>query len=130
MTDEEKVILLAEDDEGDVFLLRRAFERNGFQPRLLVARDGKEALATLESAPRVDLLLTDLKMPVMNGLELLRDVKARARFEGLRCAVLTSSGERRDREAAERLRVDAYLEKPMSSEQWAPVIERLRALLV
>lgn len=127
---EEKVILLAEDDEGDVYLLRRAFERQDFRPRLIVAADGRDALAKLGAESRVDLLLTDLKMPVMSGLELLREVKADGRLSGLKRAVLTSSGERRDRDEAEAAGVDAYFEKPMSSEGWPAIVEELRKLLV
>jgi CheY-like chemotaxis protein len=124
-----KRLLYVEDDAWDVELLQRAFEVYGFDARVETAPDGQAALDLLRGGQPPDLVLTDIKMPRVNGLELQEKIRADARLHALRVAVLTSSAEKGDRERALAHGALAFLQKPMELEAWKPVIETLRALL-
>lgn len=126
-------MLYVEDDEDDKDLTLIHFREAGFTPEVDWARNGEEALERLRrglrGAPLPDLILADLKMPLMSGLELLAQVRANALWSRIPFVFMTSSGDHRDKEAAERLRVSLYLEKPISGADYAGVVLRLRALL-
>ena len=110
-------ILLVEDDDVDVMNVRRLLRRSNASHPLLVARDGVEALALLgDAVPDRLVILLDLNMPRMSGLELLRTLKERAAGRAVPAVVLTTSGDERDRAEAERLDVAAYLVKPLTAE--------------
>lgn len=125
----ERWILLVEDDEADVFLAERAFERSGVPARVETAGDGEKALARLRDGDKPALIVTDLKMPRMNGVELLRALKDDPELSHIPAAVLTSSAEARDRDESLRLGAKAFLSKPMMSAEWDAVIAKLRLLL-
>src|SRR5438552_16825551 len=100
-----KVILLAEDDDNDVVLIKRAFDKGCIRSPLMVVPDGEQAVAYLSGVgkywnrqeyPLPDLMLLDLKMPRMDGFDVLRWVRAQPNFSGLRVVVLTSSDALRD----------------------------------
>jgi CheY-like chemotaxis protein len=116
VTGRELHILLVEDDEIDVMNVRRAFERNHITNPLQVASNGVEALELLRDGsfpePR-RLVLLDLNMPKMNGLEFLRAVRADPALRSLSIVVLTTSNEERDKVEAYRLNVAGYLVKPV-----------------
>lgn len=126
-------MLYVEDDEDDKDLTLIHFREAGFLPEVDWARNGEEALERLrrglQGAPLPDLILADLKMPKMSGLELLAQVRANAHWSRIPFVFMTSSGDHRDKEAAESLRVSLYLEKPISGADYAAVVMRLSALL-
>lgn len=124
-----KTILLVEDDEADVELTRRAFDHYGFDVRLETAPDGEAAMQRLRAGLRPSLIVTDLKMPRLNGLELQLRLNADPALEPLPLVVLTSSSERGDRETSLSRGARAFLQKPMQLDDWRPVIEELRSAL-
>jgi len=122
---ERAVILLAEDREDDIYLVRRAFQKGGIINPLFVVRDGEEAVAYLqgrgryfnrEEFPLPALLLLDLKMPKMDGFEVLKWIRQQSGFSSLRVVVLTSSDAIRDVNVAYHLGANSFLVKPMDFE--------------
>jgi CheY-like chemotaxis protein len=110
-------ILLVEDDEIDVENVRRAFLRAGIASRLWVAPDGEEALRLLRGPdyPRERrLVLLDLNLPKMSGIELLRELRADPSLRSQSVVVLTTSNEERDRYEAHAMNVAGYLLKPIT----------------
>jgi CheY-like chemotaxis protein len=110
-------ILLVEDDDVDVMNVRRAFQRAHVSNPLHVAGNGLEALEMLRgdaipSARR--LVLLDLNMPRMNGIEFLRAIRADAELRSLPVVVLTTSNDERDKVDAYNLNVAGYLLKPVT----------------
>ncbi len=98
-------VLLVEDTEEHAVLMRRALEKGRLKPRLFVAEDGQAALDFLhnrgvyadgEANPRPDLILLDLKLPKVSGLEVLEQIKSEEGLRDIPVAVLTASDERRD----------------------------------
>jgi len=124
-------ILLVEDNPMDVDLTRRAFRRRYLQSRIEVARDGEDALAYLErweqGEPPPALVLLDLKLPRIGGLEVLREIRRRPRFRTLVVVVLTSSVEPGDIRAAYEAGANSYVVKPVDFEQFARTCEQIEA---
>jgi CheY-like chemotaxis protein len=125
---EHAVILLAEDEEDYVLLIRHAFLRANIQNPLHVVWNGQEAIAYLkgegkyanrEEYPLPDLFLLDIKMPRLNGLEVLKWVRQQPTLSALRILVLTSSDEIRDVNEAYRLGANSFLVKPLDFEDFA-----------
>ena len=108
-------VLLVEDNEDDEKLTLRALRKIEAATDITVAHDGEEAMDRLfadgESAP--GLVLLDLKLPKLGGIELLEKVRADSRFEFTPVVVLTSSDERRDIESCYRLGANSYIRKPV-----------------
>jgi CheY-like chemotaxis protein len=117
MTDNRELhILLVDDDEVDVMTVKRAFERHRITNPVHVAGNGLEALASLRGGavgPR-RLVLLDLNMPRMNGIEFLRALRADPALQSTSVVVLTTSNEERDKVEAYRLNVAGYLVKPVT----------------
>jgi CheY-like chemotaxis protein len=121
---EERIIniLLVEDDEVDVMNVQRAFRKNKITNPLYIAENGLEALAMLRSQdgqnpivpPSRRLILLDLNMPKMNGLEFLHQLRADPELKSTPVVVLTTSDEDRDRLEAYNLNVAGYLLKPVT----------------
>lgn len=110
-------ILLVEDDQVDVMNVRRAFEKNKILNPLYVASDGIEALAMLrdDRVPRDRrLVLLDLNMPAMNGIEFLRELRADPALRLTPVVVLTTSNDERDKVNAYGFNVAGYLVKPVT----------------
>jgi CheY-like chemotaxis protein len=110
-------ILLVEDDQVDVMNVRRAFEKNRIANPLYVASDGLEALQMLRSGAVPDerrLVLLDLNMPRMTGLEFLRELRADPHLHTTVVIVLTTSSDERDKIEAYNLSVASYLLKPVT----------------
>jgi CheY-like chemotaxis protein len=121
-------ILLLEDDEVDVMNVRRAFERNKIANPLYVAGNGVEGLEMLRSGavPRGRrLVLLDLNMPRMNGIEFLRAVRSDPELSMISVVVLTTSNEERDKVDAYRLNVAGYLLKPVTFINFVEVMATL-----
>jgi CheY-like chemotaxis protein len=119
-------ILLVEDEKNDVFLMEGAFEKASVPVRVQVARDGREALRYLrgegEYADRKQypwpcLMLLDLNLPYVHGLEVLKQVREEPRLRKLIVVVLTSSTADSDIERAYDLGANSYLSKPNSLEE-------------
>src|SRR4051812_5214500 len=119
------VILLAEDLPNDVLLIRRALENAGVKNPFFVVADGEECLAYLNGVgkyanrdeyPLPDILLLDLKMPRMDGFEVLKEVRKSTTFSGLRIIVLTSSEDIQDVNRAYDLGANSFLVKPLEFE--------------
>ena len=127
-----KVILLVEDNPDDEALTLRAFKKNNITNEILVARDGAEALDYLLGSggsgraiiePQVVLL--DLKLPKVDGLEVLRRLRAEERTRLLPIVILTSSKEDRDVIESYRLGCNSYVRKPVSFDEF---LEAARSL--
>ncbi len=119
-------ILLVEDDPMDAESFRRALRDAGLAHRVDVARNGEEALAYLEPAEaRADLIVADLKMPRMGGLELLDALKASQRWAATPVVVLSTSRESSDRLAAYRRGAAGFLVKPIDFESYVEVVQAL-----
>lgn len=124
----EKVILLVEDNPDDEALTVRAFARSNIANRIDVARDGAEALEYLvgpQARPPPTLVLLDLKLPKVDGLEVLRRVRADARTHGLPVVILTSSREEQDLVESYRLGVNSYVRKPVDFTQFLQAVQTL-----
>jgi len=118
-------ILLVEDDPHDVELTLEAFARHHLGNRVRVARDGEEALGYLfgteeggELRNRPKLVLLDLKLPLVDGIEVLRRLKADERTRRIPVVVLTSSREESDLAECYQLGVNSYIVKPVDIEQF------------
>jgi two-component system response regulator len=124
----EKTILLVEDNPDDEALMLRAFQRSKLANRIDVARDGAEALEYLlapDAPKRPTLVILDLKLPKVDGLEVLRRVRADARTRSLPVVVLTSSREEQDLVESYRLGANSYVRKPVDFVQFAEATQTL-----
>ena len=117
-------IFLVEDDEVDVMNVKRAFAQNNIRNPLFVARDGVEALEKLRSGERRVVLL-DLNMPRMNGIEFLREVRNDPALCSTAVVVLTTSKNEQDRINAYNLNVAGYLVKPVTFTNFCEVMVAL-----
>jgi len=126
----ERAILLVEDNPDDELLMLRALAKNDVAGEVVVARDGVEALDYLfsgrpdEAMPR--LILLDLKLPCLNGFEVLQRVRADERTRLLPVVILTSSRERRDVLEGYGLGANSYVRKPVDFEQFLEVVGQLK----
>lgn len=122
-------ILLVEDNPVDLDLTLRAFARRHLANPVEIARDGEEALALMarweagEVLPVV--ILLDIKLPRVNGLEVLRQLKAHERFRRIPVVMLTSSAEDSDLRAAYDLGVNSYIVKPVDFSRFVDVAEQI-----
>ena len=126
-------ILLVEDDPKDVELTFTALEEYHLANEVVVARDGEEALdylyyrgkfaARSDGAPAV--LLLDLKLPKIDGLEVLKQIKSDPKLKMIPVVVLTSSHEEKDMVASYRLGVNAYVVKPVDFHEFVNAIKEL-----
>jgi CheY-like chemotaxis protein len=128
MPDHALNILLVDDDDVDVMTVKRAFAKGNIANQVFVASDGIEALEMLRNqaipASR-RLVLLDLNMPRMNGIELLREIRRDPGLQSLTVVVLTTSNEDRDRVEAYQLNVAGYLVKPVTFHSFAEVVVTL-----
>ncbi len=124
---EKALILLVEDRADDVTLMLRSFEKAGIKNPVRVAIDGEEAVAYLSGTgkysnrdeyPLPELILLDLKMPKMDGFEVLKWIRTHPEFSQLRVVVLTSSDDIRDVNLAYKLGASSFLVKPMDFDRF------------
>jgi two-component system response regulator len=112
-------ILLIEDNPDDIELTMLAFEKNGLANEILIAHDGVEALEVLHGSasganvPRIGVVLLDLKLPRVDGLQVLRAIREDERTHLLPVVVLTSSREEHDLIESYKLGVNSYIRKPV-----------------
>jgi CheY-like chemotaxis protein len=125
--------LLVEDDEVDVKNVQRAFKKNNINNPLFVAGNGEEALQLLRGngkppiIPPPQVILLDLNMPKMGGLEFLQELRKDPRFKSLSVFVLTTSDEERDKIAAYNFNIAGYILKPIEFGQFLDTIKTLDA---
>ncbi|TVR22618.1 MAG: response regulator [Anaerolineaceae bacterium] len=115
-------VLLVEDDELDVLAFRRALRSMPTQYALKVASTGEEALALLELAKLPSFILTDLNMPVMDGMELLTALTAHPVWHEIPVVVFTTSAQPDERAACLRLRAADVLVKPLAYTDFVELI--------
>ena len=129
-----KVILLVEDNPDDEALTLRALKKNDIQNQVVVARDGAQALEYLfgtgerkERGPEVSpqLVLLDLKLPRVDGLEVLRRIRADERTRLLPVVILTSSREQRDLVEGYGCGANSYIRKPVDFGQFVEAVRQL-----
>jgi len=125
-------ILLVEDDEVDVMNVQRAFKKNNINNPLYVANNGLEALVMLRgdgNPPSIPLeqrlILLDLNMPKMNGIEFLRELRADPELKPIPVIVLTTSNEDRDKVEAFNLNVAGYIVKPVTFSNFVEAVATL-----
>ena len=127
-------ILLVEDNDDDVMLTLRAFRKRNLEDRIVVKRDGREALEFLfaqepEASPQPRklpcLILLDIKLPKLDGFDVLREIRNRHTTRLLPVIMLSSSQEHRDVELGYDLGINSYLRKPTSQENFEDMIGRI-----
>ena len=117
-------ILLAEDNPGDVYLIRAALQEHHVECTVRVASDGQEVLRiitgedSLDPAKRLGLIILDLNLPRYDGIEILQRLRNMVGMAGVPVVVLTSSDSPRDRMAANELGATRYLRKPSNLERF------------
>ena len=134
MAERELNILLVEDDELDVMNVQRAFKKNNIRNPLFVAGNGIEALEMLRGAgpglgphvpPNRRIILLDLNMPKMGGIEFLRELRKDPDLRPLTVIVLTTSDEERDKVEAYKLNVAGYILKPVTLQAFVEIMATL-----
>jgi CheY-like chemotaxis protein len=134
MSEKAVEILLVEDNPNDLELALRALRKHHLANRIEVARDGAEALEFLfcrgayahrdpKNGPKV--ILLDLKLPLVDGLEVLREIKADPRTRTIPVVVLTSSSQDRDIVESYNLGASSYIVKPVDFEQFTEAVRQL-----
>ena len=125
------VVLLVEDDPGDVLMIREAFEDNQLGNDLHLCPDGEDALRFLRQedphadAPRPDLVLLDLNLPRKDGREVLGEIKADERLRTIPVVVLTTSEAEEDVLRSYALHANAYVTKPVDFERFIDVVRQI-----
>ena len=131
---ERKVILLVEDNESDIALTRRALAKSRILNELIVAEDGQEALdylfgegahAARDTSQQPAIILLDLKLPKVDGLEVLRRIRGRDLTRRLPVVILTTSTEEQDLGSSYDLGVNSYIRKPVDFAQFVEVVAQL-----
>ena len=129
-----KSILLVEDNPDDVQLTLRALKKSKIMNQVIVAQDGVEALDYLfgtgkyagrDADEKPQVVLLDLKMPKMDGLEVLQRIRKDERTRVLPVVVLTTSNEDRDRVESYKLGANSYIRKPVDFNQFAHAVQQL-----
>jgi two-component system, response regulator len=134
VTEHKVEILLVEDNPSDLALALHAFKKNHLANQIQVARDGAEALEfifctgayaqrKIENGPKV--ILLDLKLPLVDGMEVLRRIKSDPRTQHIPVVMLTSSREDRDIVESYQLGVNSYIVKPVDFEQFTEAVRTL-----
>jgi CheY-like chemotaxis protein len=127
MAEEMKLILLVEDDPDHELLTIRALNRSNIANDVRVARDGEEAIELLfgENAIHPQVILLDLKLPKVDGLEVLRRIRESPMTRMLPVVILTSSDEERDVVRSYQLGVNSYIRKPVNFTDFAEATRQL-----
>lgn len=129
-------VLLVEDDDGDVVLIREAFADNKVRNELAVARDGVEAMAylrgeaSIEGCGRPDLVLLDLNLPRKDGREVLAEIKNDPELRSIPVVVLTTSEAEEDILRSYDLHANAYVTKPVDFDRFIEVVRQIDEFFV
>ncbi|MBZ5542915.1 MAG: response regulator [Acidobacteriia bacterium] len=131
---DDKVILLVEDNPDDEALTLRALKKNNFMNEVVVARDGAEALDYLFAMNRYAardirewpaVVLLDLKLPKVSGLEVLRKIRSDERTRAMSVVILTSSKEEQDVTESYDLGVNSYVRKPVDFAKFVEAVKQI-----
>jgi len=129
MKNKKTSLLLIDDDEVDVMTVKRAFQKNNITNTLYTATNGVEGLAMLRGkdgyqllAAQRKIILLDLNMPKMGGIEFLRELRSDANLRSIPVIVLTTSNEDKDKVEAYNLNVAGYIIKPVTFSQFVEVM--------
>lgn len=134
MNDNDKIILLVEDNPDDEALTLRALRKNNILNQVVVARDGVEALDYLfgtgahagrDTANQPQVILLDLKLPKLDGLEVLKRIRADIRTRLQPVVILTTSNEDRDIVGSYELGANSFIRKPVDFEQFMEAVRQL-----
>ncbi|MFH7320458.1 response regulator [Desulfurivibrio sp. D14AmB] len=129
-----KIILLVEDNQDDEILTIRALSKNNILNRVVVARDGAEALdylfgrgdyADRDPTDLPELVLLDINLPKLSGLEVLKQIRNDPRTRLLPVVMLTTSNEERDRLGSYQLGANSFIRKPVDFSQFSEAIRQL-----
>ena len=132
------IMLLVEDDDGNAYLAHRLLRRCGVTDEIIRAKDGQEALdfirseghsAETVSHPVPRLILLDINMPRLGGVEVLRQLKSSEQHKAIPIVMLTSTDDPREVERCYQLGCNAYITKPVDLDEFLKVIEGLVAFL-
>lgn len=135
MSERPFVILMAEDNKHDILATKRAWKENAIRNPLYVVRDGEECLDYLchrgkysdpATAPRPGILLLDLNMPKMDGLAVLKHIRADEQLHRLPVIVLTTSKTEEDRVRSYDLGVNAYVVKPLGFQNFSSAVKTIQ----
>jgi two-component system, chemotaxis family, response regulator Rcp1 len=124
-------VLMVEDNQADVFLMKEYLKEFMFPLHICVARDGEEALTALRqslcfsSKQDPDFILLDLNLPKMDGREVLAEIKGDPSLKHIPVLILTSSTNEQDRTTAFQNRASSYLQKPNSLENYTTVVKSI-----
>lgn len=130
----DKMIMLVEDNPDDMLLTMRAFKKNHLDDQIVFACDGCEAIDYLygfgeytdrDLSIMPKLVLLDLKLPMVNGFEILRKIRADARTRYLTVVILTSSRQEQDISEAYKLGCNSYIRKPVDFDQFSEAVRQL-----
>ncbi len=128
------VVLMAEDSKHDVIATKRAWKENSISNQLSIVNDGEECMDYLcqrgkysepNSAPRPGFLLLDIKMPKMDGLDVLKKIRESKEFGSLPVIMLTTSKNEEDKVKSYDLGVNAYIQKPIGFEGLKNALKRI-----
>jgi two-component system response regulator len=122
-------VVLVEDDPNDAELIMRVFRKHNMVNQIVLLKDGAEALDFFfgdGANDRPKVVLLDLKLPKVNGIEVLQQLKLDDRTKNIPVVVLTSSAENRDIKDAYRCGVNSYVTKPIRFEEFANAVSELR----
>jgi len=134
LSNKDKIILLVEDNPDDEMLTLRALKQNYIRNEVVVAHDGVEALDFLFGTGKFkdrdltilpQVILLDLKLPRMDGLEVLKQIRADLRTKLLPVVILTSSNEERDRVTGYGLGANSYVRKPVDFNEFSEAVRQL-----
>ena len=124
-------ILMVEDDENDIIMTKRAFERYNLRNVLYVARDGEEALDFIyrrgdyQDSPTPGLILLDIKLPKMDGIEVLRRLKGDPDKRHIPVVILTASRREKDKIESYKLGVNSYIVKPLDFSKFIEAVSTI-----
>jgi CheY-like chemotaxis protein len=126
------VVLLVEDDPGDIVLIQEAFEHNKVRNRLHIVHDGVEAMEFLRDGgpERPDLILLDLNLPRKDGREVLAEVKGDPELRAIPVVILTTSKAEEDILRSYHLHANAYVTKPVDFNRFIEVVRQIDEFFV
>jgi CheY-like chemotaxis protein len=123
-------ILLVEDNEGDAGLLREVLNNTGIEHELTVLEDGEKAIRFFEKGGHPDLVVLDLKLPKLNGHQVMQFLRERGLCGDLKVIIMTGSDSPSDREQARRNGVTCYMVKPMTVLEMDHTTEAIKNILL